>query len=115
MNKGKSTFVTVLLAVMLAVIDTGLYILYTPGFYVLTGIFALYGFLHSSADFRGWLCKSEDAREDMTPVDVHSRELYDWRQDENDPALPETDLRSEADRDYLDALVQEVHGYAAEA
>ena len=116
MNKAKSTLVTVLLAVMLAVIDIGLYILYTPGFYVLTGIFALYGYSHSAADFRGWLCQNDDTREDMTPIDVENREMYDWRQDDTDPVLPDkTDLRSDADKDYLDALVQELHGYEAES
>lgn len=116
MNKGKSTFVSALVAVMLAVIDAGLYKLYTPGFFILTGIFSIYGYFHSAVDFRRWLCQNDDACEDMTPIDVENREMYDWRQDDTYPVLPDkTDLRSDADKDYLDVLVQEVHGYAAES
>ena len=68
MNKGKAVFVTVIIAAMLVVIDIGLYILCTPGFIVLTGTLALYGYFRGAGVFRRWLAKDEAPA--MKPVNV---------------------------------------------
>jgi hypothetical protein len=54
MNKNKSILVTVIFAVMLLGILASLYKLWTVGFYIISGIFALYGVvLFTSAFFTG--------------------------------------------------------------
>lgn len=55
MSKNKSIFVTALFAVMLAAIDAGMFKLFPLGFFVLTGILALFGFWQLSKAFMGWL------------------------------------------------------------
>ena len=59
MNKSKSVAVTVLFAVMLALIDMGLLKLWMPGFGIITGTLALYGFWKTAQGFSSWLCGGE--------------------------------------------------------
>lgn len=60
MSKSKSVFVTALFAVMLAAIDAGMYKLFPIGFFVLTGVLALFGFWQLSKRFQGWLLHNEE-------------------------------------------------------
>lgn len=73
MNKKKSLFVVVLMAVMLLAIDAGLYLLWKPGFAFLTGAFALYGFLSGAVDFRGWLIAEKGNLEPYNAPATHTR------------------------------------------
>lgn len=61
MNKGKSVFVTVLIAAMLVLIDIGLYIISETGFAALTGSLAVYGHFRGAGDFRRWLTKEDSS------------------------------------------------------
>lgn len=49
MIKSKTTFVTILIALMLAIIDAGLFKLCMPAFVILTGALALYGYFRGAA------------------------------------------------------------------
>lgn len=60
MSKSKSVFVTALFAVMLAAIDAGMYKMFPLGFFVLTGVLALFGFWQLSKGFLGWLLHNEE-------------------------------------------------------
>lgn len=60
MKLGKAIFVTVLIAVMLAAVNACLYVLSMPGFAILTGVVAAYGFLRGAVDFCNWLRKTDD-------------------------------------------------------
>lgn len=108
MNKSKAIFVTALIAFMLVIVDAGLYILYLPGFFALTGAFAAYGFLRSAGDFCRWLSRGDGTR-CMKPIDVqkraHNRELFDWQKDK--APVDETDSA------YFDALIEDTHGHTA--
>ena len=73
MDRKKSLFVVVLMAVMLLAIDAGLYLLWKPGFAFLTGVFALYGFLHGAVDFRGWLVSEKSNLEPYNAPATHKR------------------------------------------
>ena len=56
MSKGKSIFVTALVAVMLAAIIAGLYLLkYSRPFMVIIGIMGLYGYICAVFQFCMWL------------------------------------------------------------
>lgn len=59
MKKSKSTLVTVIMSVMFAVIYGGLFLLYKPGFIILTVVLTAYGFFRGTSDFHGWLCEDE--------------------------------------------------------
>ena len=90
MKLRKAIFVTILVAVMLAVIDTCLYILCNPCFAVLTGSAVVYGFLRGAVDFCRWLCKPEPAPKHLAkkqpPVadapNEEPNEVYDWANDD---------------------------------
>lgn len=70
MKNGKATFVTLIIAAMLLVIDVGLNKLWNPGFLAITGALAAYGFLHGAFDFRRWLVKERDADASMMPPSI---------------------------------------------
>lgn len=55
MNRGKTVLVTVIIAALVAIIDAGLYLLASPGFTILTGALAVYGFIRGAEDFGRWL------------------------------------------------------------
>ncbi len=67
MNKNKSILVTVIFAVMMLGILASLYKLWTVGFYIFTGIFALYGVVLFTFRFFRWLCSDSKAEEDLRP------------------------------------------------
>ena len=109
MNKGKTVFVTVLIAVMLVLIDIGLYILSKTGFVVLTGSLALYGYLRGAGDFRRWLAKEPTAKAVpvIEPVSIPNRnKVYDWSQDD-DPATAENPGRRKSPPIYDVLIVDE--------
>lgn len=91
MKLKKAIFVTILVAVMLAVIDTCLYILCNPGFAVLTGAVVVYGFMRGTVDFCRWLCAPDPAPKHLAgakkqaPADPDPKpdttDFYDWAQD----------------------------------
>lgn len=60
MKNGKATFVTMMIAVTLLVIDVGLNRIWSPGFLGITVAPAAYGFIRCSFDFRHWLTKERD-------------------------------------------------------
>ena len=80
MNKTKSTFVTIIIAVMLAVITAGLYKLFLPGFIAITGALAAYGFFHSASDFNRWLRKEPPLTVAELPGGRPDA-FYDWEKD----------------------------------
>lgn len=80
MNKKKSAFVTTIIFVMLVLIDLGLFRLYFTGFVILTGLLALYGFIRSFMDFKGWLVQ-EDTIAPLEMLDAPKSRFYDWQQD----------------------------------
>lgn len=57
MSKGKSIFVTGLVACMLAAIAVGLYMLHSKAYLVIAGILCVYGFLCAAFNFCQWLGK----------------------------------------------------------
>ena len=99
MKLRKAIFVTILVAVMLAVIDTCLYILCNPGFAVLTGAVVVYGFMRGTVDFCRWLCAPDPAPKHLTgakkqaPADpdrkLDTTDFYDWAQDKEMGDTPE--------------------------
>ena len=117
MNKGKSTFVTALIAVMLGVIDIGLFRLYTPGFYILSGLFAAYGFIHGMVDFRRWLCKNTTLH-DLKPV-IFPAEIEAPKKKTKVPQKEDLKPKEpvKVDEDIIDAVLKELNGAekAAEA
>lgn len=80
MNKTKSTLVTIIIAVMLAVITAGLYKLFLPGFIAITGTLAAYGFFHSASDFNRWLRKEPPLTVAELPGG-RPETFYDWEKD----------------------------------
>lgn len=83
MNKGKSVFVTVLIAAMLVLIDIGLYIISKTGFVVLTGALAVYGYFRGAGDFWRWLAKEDKHPAAMKPVEIpQGRKAFDWQEEE---------------------------------
>jgi hypothetical protein len=69
MNKSKSLIVTILFAVMLAAIDMGLLKIWIPGFGIITGALALFGFWKLAEVFAGWL---QGAGDDIDPLELPS-------------------------------------------
>lgn len=70
MKNGKATFVTLIIALMLLVINLGMNKLWNPGFIGLTGALAAYGFIRGSFDFRHWLTKERDSAANMSPPSI---------------------------------------------
>lgn len=105
MNKGKSVFVTVLVAAMLVLIDIGLYLISETGFVVLTGALAVYGYFRGAGDFWHWLAKETPiAAPVIEPISVprtSKRDAYDWQHD--DP-ITAKHVRQEAP-DFYDVLI----------
>lgn len=66
MKKSKTVLVTTLVAAMFSVIYGGLFLLYKPGFTILTILLTVYGFTRGVSDFHSWL--NEDAP--VKPVTV---------------------------------------------
>lgn len=69
MNKSKSLIVTILFAVMLAAIDFGFLKIWIPGFGIITGALALFGFWKLAEVFAGWL---QGAGDDIDPLELPS-------------------------------------------
>ena len=67
MNKNKSILVTVIFTVMLLGILASLYKLWTIGFYIISGIFAMYGVILFTFRFFRWLCSDGKTEEDLRP------------------------------------------------
>lgn len=57
MNKGKSIFVTAVMAIMLAVILAGAAMIEPKAYAILAAVLAVYGFLCGCRDVCGWLQK----------------------------------------------------------
>lgn len=105
MIKSKTTFVTILIALMLAIIDAGLFKLCMPAFVILTGALALYGYFKGAADFCGWL-RSEDAQFTLELPAAHPQKFYDWEKDADKEKAPAE--FSEADQQLIDSIVEEM-------
>lgn len=80
MNKKKSIFVTALLSALLLSLNTALYIVARPAFFVFLGLFALIGFLGYAVAFCKWLEKPSEVKEETVepPEVVQSEETYDF-------------------------------------
>lgn len=122
MKNSKSTLVTVIIAVMLVVIDAGLYLIYKPGFMILSGVLAAYGYFRGAADFRRWLCKEPP----LTPADLPDAngKFFDWEKEERNwdskrglaPATHEAEASDPlTDNQLLDAIMDELREAPAEA
>lgn len=59
MSKGKSVFVTALVAVMLVAIVVGLYLLQSRAYLIIAGLLGLYGYICASFNFCHWLGKEQ--------------------------------------------------------
>lgn len=59
MSKGKSVFVTALVAVMLAAIIAGMYLLQYNAYLIIAGLLGLYGYICASYKFFHWLGKEQ--------------------------------------------------------
>ena len=82
MSKGKATFVTITIAIMLFVIALCLYVIWKPGFFIIFGVFAVFGYFDGFCDFMSWLAGSNKKAEDPTPPDVFDAEPEDeWCRD----------------------------------
>lgn len=68
MSKPKSIFVTVLVALMLAMILTGMVMLKIKAYMVIAGIFSVYGFICGSYAFCQWLQNSAEREIDDNPI-----------------------------------------------
>lgn len=69
MNKSKSLIVTIIFAVMLAVIDFGFLKIWIPGFGIITGALAALGFWRLAEIFAGWL---QGVNDDIDPLELPS-------------------------------------------
>lgn len=105
MIKSKTTFVTVLIALMLAIIDAGLFKLCMPAFVILTGALALYGYFKGAADFCGWL-RSEEPLSTLELPEARPQKFYDREQDRD--SEKETAEFTEADQQLIDSIVEEI-------
>lgn len=70
MNKGKSIFITGVMAVMLIIILAGCYMTQPKGFTVLTALLAVYGFLRGGGDLCDWLQKEQREPEHLAQAAV---------------------------------------------
>ena len=66
MSKSKSITVTVLCAVMLAVIIAGMYLLHLKAWMILAGLLGVYGYVSCASAFCRWLRQEEP--EHSTPI-----------------------------------------------
>lgn len=109
MNKNKSILVTVIISVMLAVIAAGLFILYMPGFVIVAGSLAAYGFFHSAKDFCGWL-HQEPPLEAVGLLTAKPDHFYDWEKDESlEPvSIEKTDPVTDQDVAEIDRAVSQI-------
>ena len=83
MNKSKSLFVTIVMAIMLAVILWFTYETDSIAFPILVGILGIYGFLCTAAGFCRWCGKetpmlpAETKRDDLWEADPEFQATYD--------------------------------------
>lgn len=89
MNKSKSLIVTILFAVMLAAIDFGFLKIWLPGFGIITGALALFGFWKLAEVFAGWL---QGANDGIQPL-----ELPSLKQEEEETDLGNVDFSTAYD------------------
>lgn len=96
MNKTKAIIVTIIIALMLALIDFGLFQLWFPGFVALTGALAIIGFVAGFYFFGLWLSeppksdKQDDQNDELMRLLAPHTKMYDWSKD-TDPAPAEQD------------------------
>lgn len=69
MKKGKATFCTSVIWLLIGAVDACLFTIKPEAFYILTGVFAAYGFISAGADFQRWLQRGE-AQRSLTPIIV---------------------------------------------
>lgn len=81
MKKGKAIFVTVLVVGLLAAVDACMYVLFIPGFMLLTGAVAAYSFGRGAVDFCNWLRETDPVPVSECPAAVVPAE--------EDPLSPE--------------------------
>ena len=93
MNKTKAIVVTVIIAIMLALIDFGLFQLWFPGFVALTGALAIIGFVAGFYFFGSGLSeppvsdKQDDQNDELMKMLAPHSKMYDWEKDNGpDPA-----------------------------
>ena len=79
MNKSKSIFVTALMALMLAAILVGLYVLQPMAHKVLAALLALYGFIVGAGNFCQWLGKDTPL---LPPTEPKTPVYETWEPDE---------------------------------
>lgn len=80
MNRTKAIFVTALMALMLAMIFVGLYMLgYITAHRVVAGVLGIYGFLCGSAHFCRWLEKEKPLE---LPLPKHTETEKLWEPDQ---------------------------------
>lgn len=70
MKKGKSVFATVLIAVMLAAITAGLYLLKYRAYLIIVGMLGVYGYFCAACHFCRWLGKEPPLLPARTTDDV---------------------------------------------
>ena len=75
MSRGKTVLVTVIIAALVAVIDLGLYLLASPGFVVLSGALAVYGFIRGAGDFGRWLDGAGKSAPVTPPFDLQQEHV----------------------------------------
>lgn len=91
MNKTKAIIVTIIIALMLALIDFGLFQLWFPGFVALTGALAIIGFVAGFYFFGLWLSeppvsdRQDDQNDELMKLLAPHTKMYDWSKD-TDPA-----------------------------
>lgn len=74
MNKSKSIFVTALMALMLAAIIAGLYLLQKGAFAILAGLLALYGFICGAVNLCRWLERGAPTEPvEVLPITVETK------------------------------------------
>lgn len=73
MNKSKSIFVTALMALMLAAILVGLYMLHKGAFAILAGLLTLYGFICGAANLCRWLERGAPQGTEVLPITVEAK------------------------------------------
>ena len=92
MNKGKSIFVTALVAGMLAAIAVGLYLLHSKAYLVIAGFLCVYGFLCAAFNFCQWLGKEPPLL--PPPPQIRTRE----EPDDGEVCQPDPDWTDTIDR-----------------
>lgn len=105
MNKTKAIIVTIIIALMLALIDFGLFQLWFPGFVALTGALAIIGFVAGFYFFGLWLSeppvsdRQDDQNDELMKLLAPHTKMYDWSKDTDplpaDQAEPDTPVTQE--------------------